>query len=330
MRLPPTRGSCAPLGAAVALIVLLLLPGRLGGQENGGALDLLLPIGARATAMGMAFVAEQGSEAIWWNPAGLSRLTKPEFALDHFETVFLKGDAVSLVVPLRGIGSVGLSARLFNYGEQEQRDTTGRETGILLTRTVAIGATFSAPFGPNVDGGITFRLYRGGADCVGRCFSDAFTTSVVDAGLQYRPFPARRLRLGFAIRNVGPSVQVRDDPQADALVTRVHVGASYDPVFAQVSTDLRIRGTLELVTSAKLKSPQLGIGVQVGYVAPQSAVFVRAGSVLQLRGNAASTGPSVGIGLAQGRVQLDLTRIFETFSTGLGVPPTYISIRVGL
>jgi hypothetical protein len=29
-------------------------------------------------------------------------------------------------------------------------------------------------------------------------------------------------------------------------------------------------------------------------------------------------------------VQLDLARIFESFSSGLGKPPTYISIRIGL
>ena len=330
MRIPPTRGTRARLAFVVALLFVATTPRLVGGQQNGGALDLLLPIGARATALGSAFVAEQGSEAVWWNPAGLSRMSKPELSLDHFETIFLKGDAVALIMPLRGIGTVGLSARLFNYGEQEQRDSSGRQTGTLLTRTVSVGATFSAPFGPNVDGGISFRLYRGGTDCVGRCTTNAFTTSYVDAGLQYRPFPARPLRLGIAIRNLGPSVQVVDDPQADALLARVHVGASYDPAFSGVPPDVRTRATIEIVASPKLQSPELRFGVQVGYTTSQSGVFARAGYVHNFDANAASTGPSAGIGLSQGRVQLDLTRIFETFSTGLGVAPTYISIRVGL
>ena len=29
-------------------------------------------------------------------------------------------------------------------------------------------------------------------------------------------------------------------------------------------------------------------------------------------------------------LQLDLARVFDSLSTGLGVPPTYVSIRIGL
>jgi hypothetical protein len=303
----------------------------LPAQANNGALDLLLPVGARATGMGGAFVAEQGSEAVWWNPAGMARLTKAEFGLDHFETVFIKGDALSLIIPVRSVGAFGLSARLFNYGESTRVDTAGVETGTLLNRTVVFGASFSAPVGKNLDAGVTFHLYQGRNDCVGACDSGLFTTSAVDAGVLFRPVADGPLRIGFEVRNLGPSLQVHDKPQADALPTRVHLGATYDPVFAQLSQDIRVRGSAEVVTGLGLGDAEFRAGVQAGYVTAQSTLLVRAGYVAQPgSAGSSSTGPSLGIGLAQGRVALDLSRIFETFSTGLGTPPTYISIRVRL
>ena len=317
---------------AVGLALALAAIGRpLAAQANNGALDLLLPIGARAAGMGGAFAAEQGSEAVWWNPAGMARLTKAEFGLDHFETVFIKGDALSLIIPVRSVGALGLSARLFNYGESTRVDSGGVETGTLLNRTVVFGASFSAPVGKNFDAGVTFHLYQGRNDCVGVCDSGLFTTSAVDAGVQFRPAADVPFRIGLEVRNLGPSLQVQDKPQADALPTRLHLGATYDPMFAQLSQDIKVRGSAEVVTGLGLGDPEFRAGVQAGYVTAQSTLLVRAGYVVQPgSGGSSSTGPSLGIGLGQGRVALDLSRIFETFSTGLGTPPTYISIRVRL
>src|ERR1700737_791520 len=100
----------------LACLAVVLIPRVAQAQAVNGALDLLLPIGARATALGRAFVAEQGSEAIWWNPAGLARLSKPEFAIDHFSNINVTGgEAVSLIFPASPVGVFGISARLFNY-----------------------------------------------------------------------------------------------------------------------------------------------------------------------------------------------------------------------
>lgn len=332
MRLKRTEGAQALAGRALAFASLMvcLWADVSNAQANSGALDLLLPIGARATALGTAFVAEQGSEAIWWNPAGMARLTKPDFALDHFETVFIKGDAVALVFPVPKVGAFGVSARLFNYADVPSLDSSGVQTGNLLNRTVVLGATFAAPFGPNVTAGVTYHLYQGRSDCSGSCISDAFTTSALDAGVQLRPFPSQPLVLGVQLRNFGPSIQVRDKPQSDPLPSRLHIGASYDPSFKQFPTDLRLRATAEVVTTPSLQLPEFRLGAQIGYVSAQSTLLARAGYVYQPSVESAATGPSVGLGLAQGRVSLDLTRVFETFSSGLGTPPTYISIRVGL
>jgi hypothetical protein len=310
----------------VLVLVLVLAPSLASAQANSGALDLVLPIGARATGMGTAFVAEQGSESVWWNPAGLSRMTKPEFALDHFELFLMKGDAASFILPVRPVGVFAISARLFDYGTSEERDTLNNPLGDFPNRTIVLGASFAADLGSSFDAGVTYHLFRGqiGLD-------PAFGTSAVDIGVQYRPISSKPLRIGLEVRNLGLSLQVRDKPQADELPMRLHLGVSYDPTFAQFPKELTTHVTAEVVSDKSAENREIRLGAQLGYAAGPSRVFLRGGYVKQQGvGSELLAGPSLGLGLTSGRVQLDLARIFESFSSGLGTPPTYISIRVGL
>jgi hypothetical protein len=323
------------LGWCVLAALVVGARGAHSQAANNGALDLLVPIGARATAMGTAFVAEEGSESIWWNPAGIARMPRAEFAIDHFENFIEKGDAVSIIAPVKGLGAIGITARLFNYcSDCQGADPVGNPTGSLFFRSDVVGATFATTFGPRVNAGVTYRLYQFRIDCSGFCEGSPIgtsTTSAVDLGVQFRPIPNRPLRVGLELRNAGLSLQVKDKPQADALPTRVHVGVSYDPTFKSLAPEVRLRGTAELVTSPSLGNQEVHVGAQLGYVAGSSLLMIRGGYVAQQSsGGESSTGPSLGLGLASGRVQLDLARIFESFSSGLGKPPTYISIRIGL
>jgi hypothetical protein len=326
MRLTRTSGALKQCGALLALCALMLAPSIAAAQANNGAVDLLFPIGARATGMGTAFVAEQGSEAVWWNPAGLSRMTKPEFALDHFENINIKGDAASFILPVKPIGVFAFSARLFDAGQGEGTDSTNTPTSDFINRTFVLGASFAADFGSAFDAGVTYHLFRGQ---VGN--EPAFGTSAVDIGIQYRPIPSKPLRIGLEVRNLGLSLQVRDQPQADELPMRVHLGISYDPTFAELPKELSTRVTAEVVGDKSAQNREIRLGAQLGYATGPSRVFIRAGYVKQQGVDASLvTGPSLGLGLTSGRVQLDIARIFDSFSTGLGAPPTYISIRVGL
>lgn len=333
-----------PIGMRPALVPILLaalcaalsMDARTAQAQaaNSGALDLLIPIGARATGMGTAFVAEQGSEAIWWNPAGIARLTRAEFAIDHLENFALKGDAISLIAPVKRLGALGLTARLFNYGEQENTDPSGTPIGTTLRRSIVLGGTFATTFGPRANAGVSYRLYQFRNDCSGFCVNElqgSSATSAVDLGLQFQPLLTRPLRFGVALRNVGPRLQIKDQPQADALPARVHLGVSYDPRFTSMTDAITLRSTAELVSSVGFDDQELHLGAQAGYAAGPSLLVIRAGYIVQKSsGGDAPTGPSLGLGLVSGRVQLDLARVFESFSSGLGKPPTYISIRVGL
>ena len=323
-------------GAFCVLLATLLAPVAVWAQTNSGALDLLKPIGARPTAMGAAYVAEQGGEAVWWNPAGIARVTKPEFALDHFQDVFVaSGDAASIILPAGIAGVFGIEARLFNFDTIRVTTLTGEDVGLTTPRSISLGATYAASFGPQLSAGLSLRFYQFNVACSGACatlFAADSYTGYLDAGVQFRPTPSGPLQVGVVLSNLGPNLQVHDQPQADALPARLHVGASYRPTSTAWDPALSLAATAELVSSLALSSKELHVGTEVGYASGITHVFARAGFVLQAQGadGQRNTGPSVGVGIASGRVTIDFARVIEAVSTGLGVPPTYISIRLGL
>ncbi|MDB4915735.1 MAG: hypothetical protein JWM95_3379 [Gemmatimonadetes bacterium] len=311
-----------------------------GAQSNSGASDLLLPIGARAVGMGASNVAEQGGDGAWWNPAGLARLTKPEFSFDHFATVSVpSGDAIALVLPAGVVGVFAISARRFSFCKDcAATDSTGQETGVANLTADVVGVTFAARFGPKVSAGITGRIYQYSDGCSGAC-SGAFstptnpsTTGFLDFGLQYRPSATSPLQAGLLLTNWGRNLQVNNQEQADPLPTRLHLGISYRPTSSSWDPALRVRLSSELVATPTLSAEQeLHAGAEVGYVSGNTALSLRGGYVHAISaGPSSSFGPSLGFGIASGRVQLDVARIFDSFSPGLGSPPTYVSIRVGL
>lgn len=322
-----------PLVLTVA--ILLCASVRARAQSINAALDLLLPIGARATALGTAVVAEAGSDAIWWNPAGLARLTKPVFALDHFATFQIEsGDAVSLVLPAGPVGVFAIGARLFNFGTTTTTGTNNEELGSSSLRSIAVGGSFAASFGERFSAGLSFRLYQLSAPCSGICdnvVSGDFSTGVVDAGVQYRPSAASPFEFGAVLSNMGPNLQVHDQLQADELPARLHVGMSYRPTSPGWDPAIRVRTNVEFVSTPALSTREVHVGGELGYVSEQATVSLRGGYIYQeSSGPESSVGPSIGFGLTSGRVRLDFAQVFDTFSTGLGKTPRFVSIRVGL
>jgi hypothetical protein len=138
------------------------------------------------------------------------------------------------------------------------------------------------------------------------------------------------LRIGIALRNLGFRLQVRNQAEADALPTRLAIGALYE---------LRLRPphpaggpqdqAFDVKLAADVDSPwgQVGqsetrVGVDVGY---QRLVRVRAGYAFVQDG---LSGPSVGLGVETGSLGIDLARAFLTGSDLQVESPTFFSFRV--
>ncbi len=120
---------------------------------------LTIGVGARANAMGGAFVSVANDvTALFWNPAGLSLLSRPQLALIHSDWIAdLRHDFIGLAVPLGTFGCLGASVNSLTMDDLAVRtpdfpEGTGDyincydlaialSYGIQLTDRVSIGAT---------------------------------------------------------------------------------------------------------------------------------------------------------------------------------------------
>ncbi|HJU88270.1 MAG TPA: PorV/PorQ family protein [Gemmatimonadaceae bacterium] len=322
------RSSTAAFVVAGAFLALATASARAQDDlTREGAPFLLIPVGARALGMGQAVVAaQQGSEAVWWNPAGLARSEKREIAIHHYQSFVGTGDVVSVLIPSERLGVITGSIYILNYGEQEiSGGGGGPPIGSLNPRNLVYAATYSTGIGSRINGGVTFKVVQFRVDCSGAC-SDIPTvsasTTAIDVGAQFDVAGVAPLTLGAAVRNVGLSLQVNDREQSDPLPTRIQVGALYHTaVPTTVVRDTEVRLSADLIDELELRSPAARVGGVVSY---RTRFHLRTGYVFD---QSESSGASLGLGFSTSNLSVDLARLFEGFSRSVGEAPTYVSLR---
>ena len=126
-------------GVAAAAAMPVRLPAQ---SSSDAALFLLLPVGARAVGVGSAMAtARGGSDAVWWNPAGLALVRGWEVSLHHSQSLIGTGDALVLGRGTR-IGSFALSVNVLDFGGGEVTGPDSIPSGELYPRNVALAGSF--------------------------------------------------------------------------------------------------------------------------------------------------------------------------------------------
>ncbi len=308
--------------------LLAATPGRgAAAQDNDGALFLLVPVGARAIGMGQAMAAAQpGSEAVWWNPAGLARIEEPEAAIHHSQTFVATGDALSIVVPSERLGVLTASVNILDFGTQQITDpVTGEPFGDVTIRNIVYAATYATTIGSRINAGVSYKLVQFRFDCNPSCgdIKSVASTSALDAGAQYDMHGVVPVTLGVVLRNFGPRLQVKDEEQADDLPTRVQIGVRYElPSLEAYLQDTRVFVAGDVIDGVAFNEPAASIGTDIVW---NDRIHVRGGYLFE---NSAAAGASLGFGLVLEDLVLDIARIFEDFSSSAGEAPTYLSLRV--
>ena len=315
--------------AAFALLLALnALPTSLRAQRGGseGALFLLLPTGARAVGMGQATAADRpGTEAVWWNPAGLAWMDKREVAIHHSQTIVGTGDAVTLAVPSSLLGVLAVSVNLTNFGESDATDPNAGTTGKILLRGLVYAASYATSVGERFGAGVTYKVVQFRADCSGSCGALgnlSASSTAIDVGAQYDLGALVPASVALAVRNIGPRLQVNDRDQADQLPRRVQLGVTCRvPALARHVADTELRVAGDLIDDARIDTPSARLGVDLAW---RKSVHLRGGYVFD---DSESGGASIGLGLAAGGFVVDVARQFQGFSTDAGQAPTYLSLR---
>jgi hypothetical protein len=315
-----------------SLMVAVLVGGAGAQSTNGdqGGLDFLLPMGARTVGMGMAATAiAVGSDALWGNPALVARGPR-EAALQITQSLGTQTGTdfgAALIYSVPKVGTVGLSYRYLNYGQQASTDSTGEQSGTFFQQSSIFAATFAAPFGDRLSFGLTAKLLRISFPCTGDCSftignAPAPQTGALDLGTQFIAKSDSTIIVGAALRNLGFKLQVNDTPQADQLPTRFYFGLATSPKLPQLSPDVRIRGAADIVWPlAGGGSPGFNLGGELSY---RARYALRAGYVVN---GPTGSGLTFGAGISTGKLQIDLARMLNDVSQQSGVTPTFVALR---
>ena len=320
----------------LVLVALSIIPTvQLSAQDlplNAGALFLVFPVGAHAVGMGQTAIGAEGrGEAAFWNPAGIATLEQNEFALHSATLAAGRTHAIGAYFPSRGIGVLGGAVYLVDYGDLERTDDNGNTIARIAPRNFEFLASYATTLNGSIVFGLSYKLVAFRVDCSGDCRdfpSGQGTTHALDVGTQFRVGAGGPLRLGVALRNVGFKLQVQNKPQADPLPTRLAIGAQYHVVLPGPE-GAPVGERFDLTVAADVDSPwrqtgqsEMRLGMDVGY---QRLLRLRAGYAFVQEG---LSGPSVGLGLENGSIGVDLARTFLTGSDLLAENPTFFSFRV--
>ncbi len=200
------------------LLVLALAAPAFAGNEDrigtAGAQELRIPVGSRGVAMGgSAIAAVTGTEAIFWNPAGVSALEGTETTFSYQQYIAdIAVNFAAVATQIGDLGTLGISAKIISAGDIEvttvsSPDGTGETYGPSFS---VVGLTYSRRLTDRVSFGanamyVNERIHRETANGV------AF-----DFGFMYDP-DIGGLTFGAVIKNWGPEMRF-DGPDFDVEV----------------------------------------------------------------------------------------------------------------
>ena len=257
---------------AIAIIMVLLLPlqaqgaqifekvGTLGGQS------LKIGVGARAAAMGDAYVAiADDATAVYWNPAGIARLSGQSISINHTAwPADILFDQAAYVFNVKWIpGMLGVNVRALTMSRDKVR-TTYLPDGTGETFDAgewAYGITYARSLTDKFSAGFSINYIQTGLDDVtGKSTTFDFGT-LYDVGIL-------GAKIGMSIQNIGGDMTFIDE--------KVKM-----PVFFRVGGSFSIlqHGDSRLLTAAEFTHPpdnseKLNLGAEYSF---HDYLFLRGG-----------------------------------------------------
>ncbi len=173
------------------------------GTSSGAFLEI--GVGARAQAMGGAYVAlANDASAMYWNPAGISRLDRIEVMFTFSDwLVDTRHTYAGIVFPLEGIGAIGANVTSFGMPDQPVR-VIGQEEGtgeFYSAGDFALGVSFAYNFTDRFSLGISTKYINE------RIWHTSANGFALDIGALYQT-QWKGLRMGFSLSNFGTNLQL--------------------------------------------------------------------------------------------------------------------------
>ncbi len=190
------------MGLAFFLCLPPLHP-AMADDEAVGAVFLNEGMGARATAMAGAFVAvPEGSNMVYWNPAGLISQRTLELMVTHTEFIQgLRNDYLTFSLPLDQHQAIGFNTYFSYVNSLEKLSDLSGIPATYAAYDIYFTAAWAYRFQPGQSLGVGFKgIYQQ---------IDDFTawSGAVDLGYLIDNFMIKKLAFGITLRNMGLPVK---------------------------------------------------------------------------------------------------------------------------
>jgi hypothetical protein len=188
---------------AAVLLTMIVLTAPPATADPSAFAFLEVPAGARASAMGGAFVAgAEGADAAFWNPAGLAAVNHVEITGSHFELYQnLRHDQFAIAGHWLGGGVAG-SLRALYTDPIAARDELGNLTGTFGGNDLDFSFAYGRAVSEGLRAGASFHLVRS------RLAELSTGTYAFGGGVTWdAPGGLSPLRLGAALDHVGPAAR---------------------------------------------------------------------------------------------------------------------------
>jgi len=281
--------------------VVLSCSGAFAGNEDrigsAGATQLLINPWARSTALGDAGVAStNGLEGSFTNIAGAAFTDKTQIKFNRTNWMGSAGIALNSAGIAQRVSAssvIVVSVQSMNFGDIDvtTEDLPEGGLGTFTPRMNVFNIGYARTFSSSIYGGINFKV-------ISESISNLKATGIaIDAGIRYVTGEQDQIKLGIALKNVGPVMRYRGDglstevnyindgnlatlEQRSAtyeLPSLLNIGASYDFIFNE-SNKLTASGAF---TANSFQNDQYRIGADYGFTAEKAAFNLRAGYVIE-------------------------------------------------
>ena len=187
------------------IYVTVLLAGTGKSVGTAGAMELLIPTGAKGIALNGANSANvSGADAIYYNPAGISNLgSSVETQFSSYNYIADIGLSYGALATNIGTGTIGLSIKSLDFGDipvTTANDPTGISGKLFSPQYLTLTAGYSKPFTDRIRFGASLKLIN---ESIMETNANGLA---VDMGVQYTHV-SLPLNIGIVLRNLGPKMQ---------------------------------------------------------------------------------------------------------------------------
>ena len=211
-------------------ISLIMISTAFAGGDTGLAF-LKIGVGARATAMGEAYVGlSDDPSGIYWNPSGSAWTDKRQAHFSYNSWIQgMNHNVAAMTLPTK-IGTFGIGLLLNNIDGFERRTFASEEPqGTFSSHDFSVILNYSQRIGDKLSIGGNFKYINE------KIYIDDASGYMIDLGARYKA-PVSGLWLAAAVQNFGFSSAMAEEELR--LPRTIRLGAAYRAPFAEMNNKL--------------------------------------------------------------------------------------------